>query len=1071
MEGERMKKCLTILLVFTLIFQIAFTFTRGTYGGLDEDFHIVYVNVKSSADTSEIYPGSRRVSLKIEAVYQNVTPARNVVGWLNTTAVPGLSFSAGSGSCSPARLLNGSIAENISLNTYITFEYLLDVSTSVSPGTHNLTLKISYEKEGTRFEELKNIVLIVWDYPPVSFRVVNAYFSPAPYPGSVDTNLYIVLENNGSAISSAYFNLTSLDGFIVKNPRASTGLVNKGDRFTLTFTGISIPPDTLVGTYTATIFADCSARTEDGVVYNKNATLIVRVKVEAPPPEQPIMVSSVNTLYNGAYAPLLPSARGVVLRIYLVSRITDNINTMIVNATLPEGLTLRAISGTYMNGMVAGGTCFVDLTVDVDQNINLTKHSGRLDITYFKIVGGACFPMNQTVYFPVNVESPHSYVSELMLVEAYWGYPDPTPAYSTSRYVPLTLRFVNIGRYPVWGVVVHASSQYLKPIKDSEACATTVASGGSCTAVLYFDINTTAPTVSVKVSVNYLFTEFGAHISLARNFTISLLVESYPASESTLSLVSAGWQNNWNIFPNTSNATYQVTLANRAPYSLAGINLKLKLPNGMTSKGQREATAYVEGPIRSLATFTASFTISVGNLQPGSYNAGLTVDCILLSGGPGVRQIEGFDVQITVNDDSAALELVEARWYEGTVGPYTYGAHLIIMVRNVYVDGLRGAVLELELPNGFRNALDNSTKVKTPPLSVQLPQQLQAVNLAEILNAFLSAQYASPAQVYGRGDILTFMASLNIFGVEIGEHAINGTLSYIDPWGGNRKTPLSIIVAVLGRAGYIEVAVDRSISVRSRYVNTSLTLVNYGSTPMYDAYIVVSPYQANPILIASPAVNYVQKIGPGEKWVIPLTLAYNPLGFYAQAGGASYITYGPVPLMVSIFYRDASGYYRTFNNSVTVVVEPFIELIIRNVKATGTNVSSTVAGTIVNYGSSTAYRVEVELKIGETAASETVGDIGPGEEVAFRVDINRYNETAVLTVRYYNIFNEKESKEMNVVVTKREEAAPPTAKEEEWPVERWVIVAGVIIFLAVAALLIYRMMKRTRIVESVPQEM
>jgi len=1065
-----MRKCLTLILVFTLTLQYQLVFMNPTYGESDEDFHIVYVNVKSSADTAEVYPGSRRVNLKIEAVYQNVTPAKDVVGWLNTTVVPGIGFSSGSGSCSPARLLNGSFAENVSLNTYVTFEYLLDISEAVAPGSYNLTLKIAYSKNGFSWGEFKNITLIVWDYPPISLRVVDAYFSPSSYPGSVDTNLYIILENSGdSTITSAYFNLTDLDKFIVKNPRASTGLANKGDRFTIAFTGITIPPDANITTYNATINADCSARTEDGVVYNKTTTLTVPVKVEAPPPEQPIMLAAVNTLYNGEAAPLLPSARGVVLRIYLINRLPEAINAMNVSATLPGEITLRAVSGTYINGMASGGTCFVDLTVDVDPKTDWSKrYNGTLKITYFKIISGASFPMNQNVSFPINVESHHSHVPELALVEAYWGYPDPTPAYSISRYMPLTLRFTNIGRYPVWGVIVNASSTELKPIKDSEACAPSVASGGSCTAVLYFDINTTAPTVPVNVHTNYLFMEFGTHIKVSRSFMDVLPVESYPASESILSLLSAGWQNGWNVFPNTSNATYQVTLANRAPHSLAGVNLKLKLPNGITSKGQSEATAYIEGPIRSLATFTASFTISVGNVSTGGCKANLTVDCILLSGGPGVRRVEEFTVHIPINNDDLALEVLEARWYEGTVGPYTYGAHLIIMVRNVYVDGLRGAVLELELPKGFRNAVDNSSRIIAMPLSVQLPQQLEAVNLAEVLNAFLSAQYASPAQVYSRGDILTFMASLNIFDVEIGNHMFNGQLSYIDAWGGNRQIALTVPVAVLGKAGYIEVVIDPRISVRSRYVNTTLTLVNHGSTPMYDAYVVVSPYQTNPILIASPAINHIERISPGGTCTIPLTLAYNPLGFYAQTGAASYITHGPVPLMVSIFYRDAGGYYRAFNNSVTVVVEPFIELAIRSVKAAGTNVSSTVTGTLINYGSSTAYRVEVELKIGDTVASENVGDIGPGEEVAFRVDIGNYNETAVLTVRYYNIFNEADTKEMSITITKREEAAPTTAKEEGWPIERWIITAGVMVFLAVAALLIYRMTKKTRIVGSTP---
>jgi len=1058
---KRLKKSLTFILVFTLVLQHASLFTNRTFGEI-EDFRIVYFNVRSSADTAEVYPGSKRVDLKVEAVYQNSIPAQNVVGWLNTT-VEGIGFSSGSGSCSPARLLNGSVTENISINTYVTFEYLLDISDSVEPKEYELELNITYIKEGNTAFEAHTITLTVSPYPQISLRVVDAYFSPASYPGSVDTNLYVILENNGSStINSANFNVTLPERFTIENPRASTGLVNRGDRFTLTFTGISIPVNTSVGTYNATVYADCSARTEDGVAYSNSTLLNVPLEVESPPPEEPIMVASVNTLYNGAPAPLLPSARGVVLRIYLINRLPDTISAMAVNVTLPDGMLVRAVSGTYINGMAPGGTCFVDLTVDVDPEIDLKRYVGELNITYLRIVSGSSFLMNQTVQFPINVESANSHMSELSFVTAYWGYPDPTPVYSTSRYAPLTIRLINNGRYDVQGVVINASSQHLIPIKDSEACATTVVGGGYCTATLYFDINTTAPNVPVEIFVNYMFTEFGTHINVVRNFTASLPVESYPASESIFSLVSSGWQNNINVFPKTANATYQITLANRAPYSISGINLTLKLPAGISSKGLSEATAYTDGPVRSLATFTSSFMISVDDVLPASYNATLIVDCILLSGGPGVRRIEKFTVQIGVNDDTAALELVSSRWYEGSVGPNTYGAHLVMLVRNVYVDGLRGAVLEIDLPEEIRNSEDNSSHVKATPLSVQLPQPLQAQNLAEILSAFLSAQQASPAQVYDRGDILTFAVSLNLFDVEVGNYTLHGWLSYIDAWGGNREIQLTIPVAVLGRAGYIEIAIDKSLSVRSRYVNTSLTIINHGSSPLYDAYIVVSPYQGTPILIASPAVNYVEKIDPEEEHTIPIALAYNPLGFYSQTGTASSITYGPVPFMVSVFYRDAGGYSQTFNNSVTVTVEPFIELLLRNIRATGTNSSSTVTGIIVNYGSSTAYRVETELKIGDTVQSSFIGDIDPGSEVAFRVDINKYNDTALLTVRYYNVFNEKDSKEVNVSITLQEEATPPPIQAEEWPIERWVIVAGVIVFLAIATVMIYKMMKKSK---------
>lgn len=822
-----LKKILILVFAITLILQYMCLSTCNMAFGNFMDFVVVNVNVRSSADTPHVYSGSRRVSLKVETAYQNSKTARNVVGRLIIT-VEGISFSSGSGACSPARLLNGSVAEEVGLNTHVTFEYLIDISGSVKPDTYELKLNITCVKENMIAFEVHTIAVTVSPYPEVSLGVVDTYFSPAAYPGSVDTNLYMILENNGSStINSANFNVTLPEGFTIKNPRATIGIVNRGDRFTVTFTGVSIPLNARLGAHFATIYADYNARTEDGVAYRTTASFNVMVTVESPPPEEPIMVAAVNTLYNGEFCPLIQSAKGVILRIHLINRLPEAISTMIINATLPENITIRGISGTYINGMGPGGSCFVDLTIDVDPEMALGRHTCSLDISYLRIVSGSSLLMRQTLKFQINVEKRQS-----------------------------------------------------------------------------------------------------------------------------------------------------------------------------------------------------------------------------------------------VDDDSSAIEIVDSRWYEGSVGPDTYGAHLIVLVRNVYIDGLRGALLELDLPEGIYNSADNSSNVKAAPLSVQLqlPRPLQPQDLSEILNAFLSAQIASPTQVYSRGDILTFMFSLNLFNVSVGNYTLKGRLVYIDEWGANRQIRTKVPVAILGRTGYIEIAMEKTISVRSRFTNTSLTLFNHGSSPIYDAYVLISPYQGTPILIASPALNYVREILPRKSHEIPLILAYNPLGFYTQTGGTMAVTYGPVPFMVSVIYRDACGYQRIFNNSITVIVEPFIDLTLRNVKATGTGTASTASGIIVNYGSAIAYRVEVELKIGDFTQSSFIGDVEPGSEIAFRVDINKYSDSAVLTVRYYDIFNKLESKATNITIT-LQEVAPPTVKGEEFPIERWIIVVGVIIFLAVAALLIYRTVKKSKLAE------
>lgn len=1049
------KRGFTFILLLTILLTGVTSFKIDTHCH-DEEFNIVGVNVKSSSGMSSIYPGSRRVSLRIEAIYLGVE-AEAVVGRLGTAA--GIEFSAGGGSSAPAKFLNGSVAYKVKTGDYITFDYLLDMSNSLRPGIYDLTLNITYRFDSYLLYEEHTITISVYDYPDISLRVVDSYLSPAAYPGSSDINLYVLLENTGdSTINSASFNLSSPKGFIVNNPKATVGLVNKGERFTLTFSGISIPLDASIGVYTAEVYVDANMRTEDGVTYNDTKTFNVQFSVTTPPREDPIMISYVSVMYQGEAAPLLPSARGITLRIGLINRLSDVIGAMSIIPLLPDGMDVMSISGTYVNGMGAGGSSFVDVVVDVDSTVRPGQYDGLLSISYVKAVSGASFIAYQNVRFQITVESFHSYVPELIISSAYWGSPNPNPAYESSRYTPLTLSFINEGRYDVVGGFVNVSSKYLRPVKGSETLSTRLMPGSSTSVTLYFDVNASVEFIPIDVFVDYIFDEFGAHIEVSRKFIINLPIEKYPATSGNLSIVDSGWENNYSVFPETDNATYQVTIANRTPFSIGGINLILKLPKGMSSNGRDEATVYVEGPIRSLSTFTASFKISVGEIQPGRYNGTLIADFIVSSGGPGVRCVEEYNLTIGICDDSQAVEFIDSRWYEGAVGPNTYGARLLASIRNNYVDYMRGVVLELNLPNGIFNSHDNSSHVKIAPVSGQtagLIQQMRIPTLEELLSIY----QAGAPQSFSRGDVLTFIISINVFNLEVGQYDAEGRVSYIDQWGTRRTVNVTIPITILGRTSYVELHMNGSLNVRKRFTNTSLTIVNVGSSPMYDVYVAISPYRGAAILIPSPSIVYVESIAPNGRREVPITLAYNPLGSITQTEGSAVITYGPVPLMISVIFRDASGMLKNFNNTVTIVVEPFIDLQIREVKATGTPSSSTVSGVIVNYGSATAYRVEASLKVNNVSRSTLIGDIEPGSEVAFRIDAPTYNETGVLWIRYYNVFNELNYSELVVKIVLREETTVTPVQSGGIGVETWIIIVAVVVFLTVSAFLIYRFLK------------
>ena len=1053
------RKKLAILLLTLIILQgIAFTIHPSS--AQSQNFKIINIVVKSATGGPSIYPGSRRVSLKIETQYLNESEAEAVTGVLEVP--PEIEFSAGSGACAPARMLNGTVALTVKKGDYVTFDYFLDVMKNATPGRYSLNISITYRIGTEILSELHtNLNITVSKYPPISLRLVNAYLSPTAYPGSRETNLYIILENNGNCtINSAEFNVTLPEEFTVSNPRATVGFVDVGDRFTLAFSGISISKDASLGVYNATLFADASASTEDAVRYNTTLSLRVSFEVTSPPVEEPFLISAINTLYQGSAAPLLPSAREVTIRVHLLNMLPNSISAIWVTPEFPENISVLSVSGTYLNGMGPGGTCYVDIIVEVNKTARHGIYNCKLYAEYLRIEDGSSYIANQTLEFQVFVESPHQYLPSIDLVDAHWGYPDPTPVYEMSRYVPLTLDFVNIGRYDAAAVRVNASSNFLIPVKDSDFCTVRLASGASCTAVLYFDINTSEPNVPLNVSLNYVFESFGAWLNVTRKFQLSLPVESYPAYDSMLYVVDCGWLNNYNVFPETSNATFQVKIANRAPYQISGIKLQLALPKGFSSKGKGIAEAYIEQTVRSLATFTAQFTVSVGNISPGHYSANLTVDYIMLSGGPGTRRIENFTIPITVNDDSSALEFIEATWLEGSVGPQTYGAHLTIIIRNNFIDSIKGATLEFNLPEGMLNAIDNSSYVKVSPIDLTQPLELPSLN--EILGAYLGTlQMAS--QTYGRGDILVFVAKINLIDVTLGDHKIDGIISYIDEWGAPRKTPVSFSVPVLGRTEYVEVYMNRTVRIRSRFTNATLIIANRGSGPMYDVHIIIFPYQGYPTLMASPAVNHIQEIKAKEECEIPISLAYNPIGYYSAFGEGTTISYGPVPFTVSVIYRDAVGDSKAVNNSIVVVVEPFIDLVIKDLKAVGSNSSSSVTGIIINYGSATASRVEICVKIGNASKSSFIGDVESGSQVAFKVEVPAYNESAILQLSYYNALDELTIEEKPIsIMYQAEETAPPPPEQGMPAIERWIIVAAVIVFLFVSALLIYKMMKKTR---------
>ncbi|MEM2248649.1 MAG: hypothetical protein QXJ46_03925, partial [Candidatus Bathyarchaeia archaeon] len=89
-----------------------------------------------------------------------------------------------------------------------------------------------------------------------------------------------------------------------------------------------------------------------------------------------------------------------------------------------------------------------------------------------------------------------------------------------------------------------------------------------------------------------------------------------------------------------------------------------------------------------------------------------------------------------------------------------------------------------------------------------------------------------------------------------------------------------------------------------------------------------------------------------------------------------------------------------------------------------------------------------------------VGDIAPGDEAIFKVEVPSHDETGILRIEYYNIFDELMVREMQVSIVEQPIETPTTPTPKEGiGLEMWIVIVAVIAFLSFAAFLIYRALR------------
>ncbi|MCX8185140.1 MAG: hypothetical protein RMI56_03650 [Sulfolobales archaeon] len=794
-------------------------------------------------------------------------------------------------------------------------------------------------------------------------------------------------------------------------------------------------------------------------IYNASKRLKVRIPVVS---ERNLAISRFQIEYGGAPSPLLPTARDVRLAVLLTNVRPEPVSISGVHVEAPRGFRILGVGGDCSRvTLTSGGTCGLDIVLHVQEDVEPSTYIIQIGVEYIKQVSGVVLYSSERLSIPVAVDSLENYVPEVRVLRAFWGLQQPSPAFSGSRYVPVTVVLQNIGRYDAVGLTVRARSVNLNPVVNIAECSVRLPPGSYCSAVLYFDIpSSVGGYIAFDVVLEYYVAVFGTHARVSRQHTNQLYIESTALFGGSLKPVSWGWLNNYNVFPETENSTFVITVANRLPYSVVGVLAELYLPRGFRGSRGGVSTAYLDGPLRSYSTASISFRVSVGRVEPGSYRAIVRLDYIVQSGGPGDRLVEEHEVEIAVVDDRESVELISAGWVEGSVEPGTYGALLHVVVRNRFVDGMAGVFLELALPTGVFSSIDNSSTIKVPPISQQILQGVLSAGTPQLSILTQLLRPAVPSSPFSRGSMIDFLVPLNVLVNTTGSYTADAVIHYIDSWGTPRRCEFRLPLAVLGSVRYVDVYIDGgTVRVSSRFTEAVLKIRNIGSSPAYNVYIAVFPYAQLPVVLASPSVHYIDRLDPDREAQIVLTLAYNPMGVFA-GGTQSVISYGTVPLIIGVVYRDVGGRLKTFNTSTVVVVEPFVDLTLRDLKATIVTDTLRVSGVLVNYGSASAYRAGARVCLsGGRCAESFIGDVESGAQRAFSVTMSAVPllDVVRLTIYYYNVYNELQHIEFSVSVTVTTTPTQTTTPvENQYTIERWIIIATVAGFLVGVAYLIYR---------------
>ncbi|MET1128319.1 MAG: NEW3 domain-containing protein [Thermoproteota archaeon] len=905
---------------------------------------------------------------------------------------------------------------------FFTMSFSLDVNAS-EPGVYPLNLKVQAleSSNGVTIPHVYSATLQLPVCPSSTWAPLlerAEWVDGRAYPGEQGATLRLVLRGaDEGTISGIRLELHLPPGFTSSTgaPRAwlevEGGLTGYGDTLEV-LAELNIGDKVEPGTYYANLTLHAILE-RGGSRVPVQASYVLPLTVSRAP-SSPFRVVDTSWL-SWVVGDESYSATALVRLLYLGE---DTLRSLIVNATVTSGGSIRG-NATYVVVVQEGlGAQAYDVLEVQVPNIAVNPRADAVELKLHvtavrETPSGGTYESSQelSVRLPARREKPLAVAGV---------YTEPAHLLPGARSANVNLHLLNTAPSPVRVVSASVSASYLQVLDVGGSCVEAqVQPGDTCVLTLTVDVDEDVePGVhSLPIRVAYSYVGGEQTILGAEVLTVSLIVEDVGQHAPSITVRRAYWAltpdgEPLDAYPG-SKATLQLEVYNAGPTPAFGVKALLKPVGGWASIEEQPGVCEQLQPGDS-CTLTA--VLSVGNsTQPGLHALEVQLTYLFRSYNLNKEISQTTTIEVEVSDPAEAVSVLLVSWAKAP----TPGSASNVLRVAVYRDPSRASSIEyveLVLPPGLKDPSDGDTVVVALAAGQTAAAQYGAGagGLERLLQPLQQLQVPSTVELFA-ARVYAEQATLE-------RQEMLARIVWVDRFG----TVLSTIQPVILVPGYsppqIVVSAPPRILMEEGEAELVLSLNNPGPSPVRNVYVILVPSRVT-VALPNRAVEYVPYIEAGGSANVTFTLRLVP------GAEASTQTFS---IGVSVLYEDVFGTLQSFNTSVSLLLVPRYNVEVRGVKATWTNGTLKVSGSLVNLGTQSVESAVVEILVGGKVVAETfLGTVDPSSEYPFYVEAQLTGKPNTIEIRalYRDAYGVKYSTSTTVTVSEEPSAASAVSME------------------------------------------